>query len=187
MGKGRGERSERGEEGDGDEGRSDRRKVTGGGGCAEEAGLRPAPTSERMRRRADLLGGLVGEGYVVRHGLPKTPDRLTTNGGGTEAVLGRLGCCGLCGSIRQAQGRLFERLWGGSPRTCGGASFGLRAEEAGLRPATTLESTRARRSGRGGRTDAAGSRERQGWRRTLGDLGHGWVHAAFPNDPPLKA
>ena len=53
--------------------------MTGGGGCAEEAGLRPAPTSERMRRRADLLGGLVGEGYVVRHGLPKTPDRLTTN------------------------------------------------------------------------------------------------------------
>ena len=37
---------------------------------AEEAGLRPAPTSERVRTAGDWLGGLGAAGFVVRHGPP---------------------------------------------------------------------------------------------------------------------
>ena len=62
----------------------------GDAGCAEEAGRKPAPTQEQ-----DGDGG----------------------GGGGRGLGGSSGGCGSTRPLRQAQGRIFEGLQAGSPRT----------------------------------------------------------------------
>ena len=59
-----------GEDEDGHQGAPYRSRVGWGGGCPEEAGLRPAPTSERIRREGWLggRGGIGALGSIVMLG-----------------------------------------------------------------------------------------------------------------------
>ena len=78
-------------------------------------------TPARLTRNGeDRLGRLGARGVWFPstssgQALRRAQDGLITNGGGPELVLGRLGCCRLCGSTRAARGRRS-----GSPRTGGG-------------------------------------------------------------------
>ena len=97
--------------------------------------------------------------------------------------------------LRQAQGRLFDKLRAGSP-LMGFGGLGRALPVEGSLPCETLplgahkghpyNGTQGRLRTGSSKDFGPADHERLGQRRTLGDLGHGWVHAAFPNQPAFE-
>ena len=78
----------------------------------------------------DCLGRLVAWACVVRHGLPRTPARLTTNGVGRAAWVCR-GSLGGLGGAAVWFDTAFRRLQPGSPRTGWGGRRGCAEDRSG--------------------------------------------------------